>query len=658
MKTLIKKLKKYRWPLFFFLLGAVSIISQTVFLREIATLFYGNELFYSFGLGFWLLFTGCGSLLATKFSSLKNKKGAVWIILAGLPFIIAILIIFLRLLTATFIPAGELSGLGLSFSWAALCLLIFCLPLGAIFPLAVFAWRRKNAANQGYLGETLGFAFGGLFFSFVLATTQFPLTIKLSQATLKWRYPGISNVINSKYNQIVVSQASGQKNFFLNGQLAFTSQEGWENQQLLALIAPFTEKPKKALVLGSPNLAKEIKRGLSSERIDFLEIDEQLFKLEKDLLGEGVNSVIADPRKFLNENQDHWDLIIFALGNPQTLLNNRYFTQECFESVKRGLSENGIFVLTFYLPTDYQSKEAALFAGSIYQTLNYSFPSFQLLTPQDQLVFILGTSNVEVKKPHADPLWQNYFLDQFDDEKRDEILKNLSSEGVEINSDSNPVAFFYQQLFWQTIFSFKLPKLILKSVNFLPLLLLILLIGLVARGKKELRLGVLAAFSSFVLMSLEVLIITMFQTKIGYLYSQISLIFACVLLGMAGGIILAKKAKKPLIALRISFLTYVVIIFFLYSNLKTDLTLSTFFWLELGLVSGLVGGAVFALVNGLYLRDKNNPGFIYAFDLFGAFLSALLTSAFLLPIFGVKNLLLGLALVIGLMFFSLPAINK
>lgn len=658
MRTLINKFKKYRWPLFFFLLGAISIISQTLFLREITTLFYGNEFFYSFGLGFWLLFTGCGSLLAARFNLLKNKTAVVWTILGGLPFLLIILVILLRWMIAAAVPVGELSGLGLSFSAVSLMFLIFCLPLGAIFPLAVFDWRRKNAANQGYLWETLGFAFGGLFFSFILATTQFPLTTKLSQLTLRRRYPGITSVINSKYNQIVVSQAVGQKNFFLSGQLTFTTQESLETEQLLTLIAPFAEKSGKSLVLGSPNLAKEIKESLGFDKVDFLELDGQLLKLEKDLLGKGVSPVIADPRRFLNKSKERWDLIIFAPGNPQTLLGNRYFTQECFESVKKRLSENGIFVLTFYLPTDYQSKEATLYASSIHQTLNHTFPFLELLTPQDQLIFILGNSEVKIKKPHTGSLRQDYFWDQVEDEKRHEILKNITVPDVEINTDFNPVAFFYQQLFWQTIFSFKLPKLFLGTINFLPLLLLVLFIGLVAGNKKGVRLGILAAVSSSVLMSLEILIITMFQTKIGYLYSQIGLIFASVLLGMAGGIVFAKKAKKPLKALRISFLSYLAIIFFFYSSLKIDLASESFFWLGLGFVSGSVGGAIFALVNRLYLKDKNNPGFIYAFDLFGAFLSALLTSAFLLPAFGVEKLLLGLGLAIGLLFFGLSVFKR
>ncbi|MBM4177666.1 hypothetical protein FJ208_02610, partial [Candidatus Gribaldobacteria bacterium] len=235
-------LKKLTWPVFFFFLGAISILSQTVILRELTTLFYGNELFYGLGLGVWLLFTGLGSLLAPKFilpSLLDRKKMANWLILFSLFIFLPILVVLIRFLVAMTIPFGQLPNFWLSILVVVLVLFIFCFPLGVLFSLAVFNWQKKQSgevANRACFWETVGLALAGLFFSFILATTSFPLFSKINEATFKWRYPGLIKTYNSKYNQIVVSQKNKQLNFFLNGQLAFTNAESFENQQLMNLI--------------------------------------------------------------------------------------------------------------------------------------------------------------------------------------------------------------------------------------------------------------------------------------------------------------------------------------------------------------------------------------------------------------------------------------
>jgi len=609
---------------YFFLLGVISAAGQAVILREITSLFYGNEIFYGLGLGSWLLFVGLGSFLGIK---LKLRPKLLWLILIGIFFLVPGLIIFLRLLVGEFVPFGELPNFSFALLILGTILFPLCFFLGALFSLGAL---KKNV-NLAYFWETVGFAFGGLLFTFALSKISFPFG-------LEKRFSGLTRVINSQYQQILIGEKEGQKNYFLNGQLAFTDKESFENKKLISLINPFVSKPQKILIIASPALANEVKKIFPQSEVVFLEIDQKLLGLEKEILEKKIISLNADPRKFLVEDDKFWDLIIFSPGNPQTLLANRYFTLECFKAVKNRLAPSGIFVLLFYLPTDYQSEEAGKFAGSIYQTLEEAFPNLKILAPEDQFLFLASKKKFEIFQENINSAFSDYFWYQFKNPQVKKIAEKLKTTPAKINRDFSPAAFFYSQLFWQTIFSFKIPRLVSKFVSFLPFLVVGGWIILFLKSRKNFRLGLLAASSSFILLSLEILLVFLFQIKIGYLYHQISLIFASVLLGMSTGVALIENWKLEIENL---FLYYFLIFGVLFLLGKYPI-----FWFLTAFFLGLVGGGIFAKVNRQYLKTNKNPGYIYAFDLFGGVFGAILTSSFLFPILGILGTMLFLGAVI------------
>ncbi|OIN93666.1 hypothetical protein COS81_04675 [candidate division WWE3 bacterium CG06_land_8_20_14_3_00_42_16] len=130
--------KRKRCPpfIFFLSLGAISLLGQVVLLRELNQIFYGNELFYGLGLGFWLLSTGLGSLLAIKFR-IFQKPLFLWLTQLGLVVLLPCLIVVLRLVMAGIVPLGQLPQFWISFLVVGLTLTVYCFPLGMQFPLAV-----------------------------------------------------------------------------------------------------------------------------------------------------------------------------------------------------------------------------------------------------------------------------------------------------------------------------------------------------------------------------------------------------------------------------------------------------------------------------------------------------------------------------------------
>ncbi len=646
-------MKKSSWSLYFIFLGAFSIISQSALLREITTSFYGNEIFYGLSLGVWFFFTGLGSLIAIKVKSFRNEKSLPWSLLVVLIGLFPVMLFLTRYLKGVFLPVGEAPDLGTSILMMCLVLGGYCLLLGMLFTFGVLAWDKKDT-NRAYFWETIGFGIGGLVFAFFLASTNFPLNEKLNYLSYEKQYENLVYSKNSKHNHILITELSGARNYFLGGRLAFTGEEEYQSDKLLATLMPYANKTQNVLVLGNPNLAKELTKNEKVENTGFLEIDEDLYELEKEIVGKKVDVFLGDPRKSLSRMKNNWDMVLFDLGNPETLSANRYFTVESFRLVHNALAKDGVFYLILYLPSSYQSQEALHFASSIYLALDEVFPHGKLLMLEDQLAFIAAKQAVNVNSALIEQKWEDHFNYVNNDFKHQAVFEKINTLDSETNKDLEPTAFYHQQLFWQTIFSFKLPRVIFKYSIFVPLALLGTYAAYYLTSKEKRKVGLLMSAASFLLITIEVIIILFFQVKVGFLYNQLSLIFAAALLGMALGVRIGERSDSTLKNVGAMFFAFLLFLFTFYLGSSTPIAGLSVYWFSAMFVAGIIGGAIFAILNNIYLKNEENPGYIYAFDLLGGSLGAFLTSTILLPVFGVTKVLLGLGVlvIVNLLFIA------
>jgi len=135
------------------------------------------------------------------------------------------------------------------------------------------------------------------------------------------------------------------------------------------------------------------------------------------------------------------------------------------------------------------------------------------------------------------------------------------------------------------------------------------------------------------------------------LYQQLSLILASALAGMAVGVKLKSSAKT---FSRLSWFGYLTLILALALNLSTGLVQFSWYWFAFVFLVGLNAGAIYAQLNQLYLQRSTHLSFIYSFDLFGGSLGALLTTSFILPVYGVSGLLFSLTALILLAIATRP----
>lgn len=644
---------------YFLFLGIISIISQVVIVRELMTAFFGNELFIGIILGIWLLGTGLGSLLAPKvLRKIKTKKACFslqFLAFLSLP----LLIILIRFFIGTTLLPGEVPSFYQSLLFSFLTLFPFCFLLGALFSLGGKVWTRPNLAfliSRAYFLETIGFAIGGLVFNFFLISSTFPLSESLNNHILKFRYPNLIEAVNSRYGNIAITKIGDQYNFYESGSFIGAHEEKESSEYFVHTIFAFQAKPVNVLLIGGGLNGPlfEILKYKSIKRVDYIELDPKLVEIQAKYLPAYLAKVpkdakikihFLDGRKFLKETSKTYDLIIFNLPNPSTALLNRFYTQECFQEAKRLLTNNGILAFTLDVPVDYLSEEAKSLVSSIDKTIKSVFSHILFLPEETNILFfasqVVFPSEKElllqdIPTEYFSPQYLSYRLSS---DQISQLKTLLAKTKATINTDFSPTAYFYQTAFWQTTQSFQLAKILKRTekINWMLFALLALLFLFFLKIKLSspiLSMGL----ASFTLMTIEVLIIFLFQSKLGYLFSKIALIFTTILFSMGIGNLMGTRMKDPkkgLILIKVLIILYLLFFFPIIKNFSQE----PMFYLLGGLI-GILVGAVFPLTNKIYLKKAEKVGVLYSSDLFGAFFGAILPSFFFIPLFGTQKTIL------------------
>jgi predicted membrane-bound spermidine synthase len=159
----------------YFLLGAFSLVFQTILLREFFTVAAGNEISFAVALGGWLLGVGAGSFWAGFLSARTRHKANAfpWVVIlmcASAP----LLLVGVRCLQQiSAVPQGALIPLSKTFWLVPLLTIPFSFFSGFIFPLAVklepaSSLNDSQKMIRAYVWECIGALAGGLAYTFWL----------------------------------------------------------------------------------------------------------------------------------------------------------------------------------------------------------------------------------------------------------------------------------------------------------------------------------------------------------------------------------------------------------------------------------------------------------------------------------------------------------
>jgi spermidine synthase len=399
------------------------------------------------------------------------------------------------------------------------------------------------------------------------------------------------------------------------------------------------------------SLAEALKHA-SLERIDYVELDPAILDLFPVQSDPRVRVHVTDGRLFLKTTASTFDVIIVNLPDPQTAQLNRFYTLEFFREAAKKLTGSGILALRLTAAEDYISPELAAFLRSIYKTLRAVFPEVTAIPGETVHFFgakrsgVLAAGSEELlarlrARRLATSYVREYYIpfrmmpDRMADLDRQIEPRPLTP----VNRDFAPVAYYFDVALWSSRFNHGYRDLFraMAGVDFrwLAGAVGVLLLVLVAK-KRRARTAAACCTGAmgFTLIGLEMLLLLAFQAIYGYVYQQLAVIIAAFMAGMALGSWLAlvgqvrglPRQTRTLVFLQIGAAVAPLLLCAVFEAVTPVL------FPVLALLCGMLGGCEFPVASRIF--SGRSTGTLYALDLAGSCLGAVLFSVYLIPVFG------------------------
>jgi len=513
-----------------------------------------------------------------------------------------------------------------------------------------------------------------------------PLPEIIERQTTRWSLPGLHVVesANSRYANLVLTQENGQASIFLNGTYAtsFPQADAFVVEPLVRFPLLLHEQPKTILALGTGlDLLESAVADAGIEDVHYIELDPTLLTLlgrwpdrtgisSRDPGQATVHS--TDIRHYLAGTGPSLDVVILHPPAPTSVQLNRLFTSEFFELCRRRMNEDGILALTVPSSEVYLSRDLARLNQSVLGALATVFSSVVPL-PGDPAILLAtnrtGGLSLEpstlVSRLEARALTTSLFNTRYIELRTRLRLLEWYTGSLDrvaetpINQDANPSALRYGLILETTevspswaqflrLVERPLPWLILLSAAAIAPFMLFVVKLRRGRHVASLVLGNVIATNGALGISLSAIIVFLFQTEFGYVYSAIALLTACFMGGLALGAIATQRAKRTwrtVCGFEALLLGIPIVAFALVLASKAYLgpAIRTAYQSALYLIamaSGFLVGGQFALA--LRLRWQERPGLLYALDLLGAASAAIVIPALVIPAFGLTGALVGI----------------
>jgi spermidine synthase len=419
------------------LIGFTAVIAQTILMRELIVVFYGNEISLGILLANWLFWTAVGSSLLGRWvgrarDARRLMAGLEVLIAAAFP--LTILAVRSSKLAVHSIP-GEILGTAPMFLTSFVALSVFCAISGCLFAAGsrLYAEEARTATAPAtgavYLLEALGSGLGGILASIILIRflTAFAIASlvgvanllaaislgirearyrralfavlvaalfllpslnraleSVSLATL-WRGFRLVETRNSVYGNLAVVETGQSRSLFENGLAVLTVPDPAAAEEAVHFALLEHPAPKSLLLIGggvNGSLAQALQHP-SLKRVDYVELDPTILELAARDFPQAWAAPRADPRVrihlvdgrlFLKTTSGSFDVIIVNLPDPHTAQLNRFYTQEFFSEAAQKLNSGGIFSFQVTAAENYISQELADFLRCLLKTLRAVFP--------------------------------------------------------------------------------------------------------------------------------------------------------------------------------------------------------------------------------------------------------------------------------------------
>jgi spermidine synthase len=514
-----------------------------------------------------------------------------------------------------------------------------------------------------------------------------PALESLSLARL-WRGFDLLTSQNSPYGNLAVIQTGTNRTLLENGLPLFTAPDPETAEETVHYALLEHPTPRSLLLIGgglNGSVLEALKHS-SLERIDFVELDPKIFQLGVRYFADDMAALENQPRVhihamdgrlFLKGTRERFDVIIVNLPQPQTAQLNRFYTVDFFREAAARLNPAGILSFQLQGSENYVTPATAAFLSCINRSLRSVFPDVATI-PGDSVHFF-GSKEPGSLTRSPDELLQRlrsrqlntsyvreYYLPfRMSPDRMQELEEQIRPRAnTPLNRDFAPIAYYFDVALWSTQFNQGYREFFadLAGIRFRWIMAALIalmtgVVALLARAGRKLRVTCVAACvgsMGFTVMALEVLLLLGFQAIYGYVYQQLAVLIAAVMIGMALGSWLGLPKLTGQAAAHLCWrqlsgiqmmaaLSPLLLCGFLFASSRTTrhmglMLVSYLLFPVVALLCGFLGGYQFPIASQVLYGDAKssaqNTGLVYAIDLAGACLGAVLLSAYLVPIYG------------------------
>ncbi|MBD3261079.1 MAG: hypothetical protein GF334_05255 [Candidatus Altiarchaeales archaeon] len=648
----------------FLALGFASAVTQVSILREFYAAYSGNEVFLAVTLGFWLALTGVGAQVAGKGRIIGGLSGFAVLFSLAAPATTYLVSISKPALV---LPGQQTDPL----LFAALNLLILS-PLCLLNGAQIASWfkrfhkEKKEQARRGYVYEGVGSAAGGVLFTFILATRSSNLinvflasfvllaVIYVHEKNKKTVLMGLvlfsalflpanqlqnmliyggENILfqsDSQLGRITVTEDQGQIRIYENNEVVALNQKQASDEKIIHYPLLQVASPEKILLIskGFGQVINEAEKYPGIETVylthdPIMESVGRRFLLKKPL--KDVSFVSGDPRKYIKKTEELFDAVIIDVGDPSTLLLNRFYTNEFLAEVKEKLTNKGVVCLSLTGGENIWSRNAVDMNKAVYGALKNDF-EYVMVLPGSTNYFLAARK--PLKKDYAGLIQQKNLTTTYLTEKHFEVVlsptrinqaKKYLSDSTRINTDLKPAAFKNYLFFFSEKYGFNLNKTLILGLTVLTFLLF------------KLKPYCASVFGSGFSASLtQVTALFTYQIGAGVVYHNLALFIALFMLGLSGGAASASKLRWGVERNLGAAAGIALTLFLVFDFLPEE------FFLFINLLAGFYAGLIYnkSFVEG----EATSPGGLWSLDILGGFFGAVFSAAFLIPLWGVREM--------------------
>jgi spermidine synthase len=481
----------------------------------------------------------------------------------------------------------------------------------------------------------------------------------------QWRGLHLLASRDSIYGNLTVVETGNVRSLYENGVILANSPNESAAEEAVHYALLEHKEPRRILMIGggASGVLAQALRHPTVERIDLVELDPALISMARQYFQAESSAFISDPRVHLH------------YADQQTAQLNRFYTAEFFRSARDHLAPGGLLALELPSSEEAISPGLADFLRCINRTLQEVFP-YVVALPGETIHFFAATrSDVLTDDPRtlvARLLERNlrtryvreYFIPyRMMPDRMMQVREQLQPLATtQVNRDFSPIAYYFNVVLWSAQFkpayagwlraaghvNFNL----ILGVTLVVLFAIALLLAFVPPARRDpAAAGCCMAATGFTLMALEIILLLAFQSIYGYVYHQLAILIALSMAGIAIGSWLGMRRIRRvnsspcravattqfLLALSAPMLMLLVSLFARLSGRPTSWLAAQCAFPALAALCGMLGGYQFPLATAIYLHDGSSQrklGTLYAIDLLGGCLGALLLSGYLIPVFG------------------------